>query len=202
MGDEFEVTGAGAVNILVVMRIPCQENDAAEFVAAVNGVVEGLLSQDAPRELIVVKINSWFGPKWLGFSGIPMQGLAVFYKALRIPPFVPNRVVSQRRFTGLLSDEVGSGEPLHRNVLGRTALKRLASEVAPGAMLLWYSGSTAKTGRGSMMVYQSAGDHYRSWYVQWGQRGSWHSPHTSGLKVQDLLRMLKAEPINSAAVAH
>jgi hypothetical protein len=63
------------------MRILPQIDDAPEFIGTVEQV--------------------WFGSKWLGFSGKALGALAIWNKPynrpatdIRIPPFVPHKIVS------------------------------------------------------------------------------------------------------------
>ena len=84
-----------------------QLDDDPEFVRRVELTVNGILRSHSPASLAVIKIDNWFGARWLGFSG-KFGGIAGFTlkpsfrtrKRLRIPLFVPERVVFQRRFSG------------------------------------------------------------------------------------------------------
>ena len=185
-------------NILSFMRIEPGPTDAIEFVTVVNQVVDGLLHRHAPESLIVVQIDNWFGQKWLGFSGVPMLGLAVWFRKLRIPPFVPNRVVSQRKFQAPFYLEIDPGKPLHLSVSGKSALGRIASEVAPDATLFWYSANSKASGRGSLMVYIPEGGSYHSWYAQWQNANSWHVVQTDGIKLPDLMKLMEPVPAGAA----
>ncbi len=51
------------------VRINPQTDDAPEFIARVEQAVNGILALHAPRELILIKIDNWFGFKWMGFAG-------------------------------------------------------------------------------------------------------------------------------------
>jgi hypothetical protein len=179
------------------MRIQPEPTDAVEFVTVVNQVIDGLLHRHAPESLFVLQIDTWFGQKWLGFSGVPLLGIAAWYKKLRIPPFVPNRVISQRKFQAPFYEEIDSGNPLHRSVSGRVALGRKVSEVAPGALLIWYSGNSKNTGRGSLMAYIPESDSYRSWYAQWQNANHWHVVQTDGIKLPDLEKLMELPKQNA-----
>jgi hypothetical protein len=174
------------------MRIASGPTDASEFITAVNQVVEGLLRQYAPKSLILVQIDNWFGPRWLGFSGKVMGAFGVSLGTLTIPPFVPNRVLSQRKFSSPSYDEENSGKPLHKTMSSTTAMGRKASEVAPGQILIWYSGNSDNTGRGSLMAYIPEGDSYRSWYAQWEYSKSWQLAQTKGVESSELLRLMES----------
>ena len=180
-------------NILICMRIQPGPTDAPEFVAAVNRVIDGLLRDSKPQSLVIIQIDNWFGQKWLGFSGVAMLQLGVWKHTLTIPPFVPNRVVSQCTFPGPSFSEIEPGEPIHRRVASRVALGRKASEVAPGSLLVWYSGNSANTERGSLMAYIPEGNSYRNWYAQWQNANDWHAIQVDGIKLPDLMRLMEPE---------
>jgi hypothetical protein len=75
--------------------------DDAEFLSEVEAVVQGAVEVSKPATVAVVKIDSWFGPKWLGFSHKVMGAFGVVFPGdLVIPPFVPNRVLSERLCAG------------------------------------------------------------------------------------------------------
>ena len=72
--------------------------DDASFVNEVAALVEGAVELAEPEAVLIVKIDSWFGSRWLGFSHKAMGAFGVANGTpLVIPPFVPNRVVSGRR---------------------------------------------------------------------------------------------------------
>ena len=112
---------------------------------------------------------------------------------LRIPPFVPNRVVSQRRFRAAGCEETDSGKPIHTNVESTVALLRKAATVAPNTALVWYSGSTSATGRGAVMVYLPVAGSYWSWYAGWQKQGTWRLIETRNIKRDELLRLIEHE---------
>jgi hypothetical protein len=51
------------------MQIIPEQDDAHDFVALVEQSVNDILRQNAPSSLVLIKVDNWFGPKWLGFSG-------------------------------------------------------------------------------------------------------------------------------------
>ena len=190
--------------IFVPMRIAASENDAEGFVAVVNKVLDGLLHQVRPRSLVVIAIDTWFGRKWLGFSGLPIPHVAAYYRAekTRIPPFVPNRVVSQRRFESPRYEEISSGAPIHQKSLSAHAVKRKASEVAPNALLIWYSGESKRNKRGSLIAYIPEGRSYRYWYAQWRDLNGWNIVQTDGIQLPDLLKLMDSTGVPSSAQSY
>src|SRR5882762_8544429 len=119
------------------MNIIAQSDDALEFVQQVEQVANGVILRHAPVALVLVKIDNWFGSNWLGFSGKAVGAIGIWNKPynrpaddLRIPPFVPNRVVSQRKFSKPTYEEVDEGGPIHRKVGGGDALRRKIAKEA------------------------------------------------------------------------
>jgi hypothetical protein len=166
------------------MRIEVQSGDSPDFIHRVEEAVNGVLRVYAPETLVLIKIDNWFGFKWLGFSGqaffgqrarLPIwnfrrQGLT---ENIRIPPFVPERVVSQRRFAGPDYEEADPGMPVHRKMMSQMALGRRTSLDPPETALAWYSGSSAANGRGALMAYIPIESRCWAWYVGLECAESW-----------------------------
>jgi hypothetical protein len=155
------------------MQIIPEQDDAHDFVALVEQSVNGILRQNAPLSLVLIKVDNWFGPKWLGFSGKMLGAFGAWQPKLTIPPFVPNRIVSERRFVAPVYSEAAMHRPIHLCIPSKIARTRSVSEVAPGAALVWFSGDSKKSARGSVMAYVPAGESYWSLYVGYTKRESW-----------------------------
>jgi hypothetical protein len=64
--------------------------DDIGFIQRVRPIAAGVLRIAEPHTVYVVKIDSWFGDNWLGFTGKLVGKLGVAHrKTLRVPPFVP-----------------------------------------------------------------------------------------------------------------
>jgi hypothetical protein len=180
------------------MTIACDHADSPEFIAQVQTLADGLLRTHTPPVLIVVKIDNWFGPRWLRFSGKVLGALGVRKSRLTVPPFVPNRVVSQLKFVGPLYDEVVRTKPIHVQTGSTTALQRYVADVAPGAMIVWYSGHSNKSGQGSMMAYVPTPGEYWPLYVRWANRDSWRVVETIEITSEDVHRLSRQDPMPTA----
>jgi hypothetical protein len=183
------------------MKIIPEIDDAPDFIRQVEQVANGLLRRHAPKSLVLVKIDNWFGSNWLGFSGKAMGAIGVWSKPynhppdnITIPPFVPNRVVSQRRFAGPAYEEIDSGRPIHKQIRSSVALYRKASTTAPKAALIWYSGNSKTAGRGAVMAYVSVGSSYWPWYAALETGEPWRVTETWDIKRDDLLGLIAQEP--------
>jgi hypothetical protein len=82
------------------MRFVQQEDDDAEFLEQVRLCIDWVTQVHRPPELFLIKIDNWFGPNWLRFSGKCLGAIAIWKDRLTIPPFVPHRVLWERRFVG------------------------------------------------------------------------------------------------------
>src|SRR5258708_27266384 len=149
------------------VRIIPEIDDAPDFVNKVAQVANGIIRLHAPETLVLIKIDNYFGSKWLGFSGKALGALGVWHKPsyhpahnVMVPPFVPNRVVSQRRFSSPAYGEIDGGKPIHKWIPSRMALHRRAATAVPKSALVWYSGESKVTGRGAVMAYVPVGDSY------------------------------------------
>jgi hypothetical protein len=180
------------------MTITSDQDDAPEFIAELQSLADGLLRAYAPPTVVIIKIDNWFGPKWLKFSGKALGALGVWKKRLTIPPFVPNRVVSQRAFVGSSHDEVVARKAIHIPTKGMMTLKRYVADVAPGAAIIWYSGCSGKSGQGSMMAHVPTSDDYLPLYVRWVNRDSWQLTQTVGITAEDVRRLSRIESVPSA----
>jgi hypothetical protein len=177
------------------MTITSDEDDAPKFIAKVQDLADGLLRTHAPPAVVIIKIDNWFGPKWLKFSGKALGALGVWKKRLTIPPFVPNRVLSQATYAGASYDEIVVRKPIHVPTKGMMTLKRYVADVAPGVAIIWYSGRSGKSGQGSMMAYVPTTDDYLPLYVRWVIRDSWRVSQAIGIAAEDVLRLSQPEGV-------
>ena len=176
------------------MNILPETNDAETFIAQVDALANGLVQKYRPESLILIKVNSWFGSRWLGFSGkilgvgFRRVGVAGVWQEnnLSVPPFVPSRIVSQRRFAAPNYLEIAAGSPLHRKVRSRDAMLRQIARIEVDAAVLWYSGNSKITEHGSAMAYIPASDSYFCWYASWARRDTWHIEETTGISHHEL----------------
>jgi hypothetical protein len=178
-------------DILARMNILPETNDAEAFIAQVDALANGIVGKHTPESLILVKVNSWFGSRWLHFSGKTLGTVGIWREnRLSVPPFVPSRILSQRRFAASNYLELPAGPPLHRKVSGGDAILRQIAAIEPNAAVLWYSGNSKITGHGCAMAYIPASGSYSCWYVSWAKRDAWHIEETVGITPQGLMFLM------------
>lgn len=134
-----------------------QPGDSAEFMRKVQVIVVGVARDYEPARLYVIRIDNWFGPKWVRFAGKVSVGkhfyAGIHKVALHVPPFVPHRVVSERVFAGPNCDETVARPPLHIECASMLALTRRIADVDKEAAFIWFSSNSEAQQRGSIMVY-------------------------------------------------
>jgi hypothetical protein len=175
------------------MTIVPEHDDAPEFISIVERAVGGVLRRHTPQTLVLIKINNWFGSRWLRFAGKVLGAIGSWSNAdnLVVPPFVPNRVISQRRFAAPNYEEIDPGRPVHKPMPSEHALSRKVSNTASGAALVWYSGDSKATGRGAVMAYAPVERSYWPWYASWENSDCWRVIETWDIKRDDLSRLIE-----------
>jgi len=159
--------------------------DDPQFLDWVEAVVIAVEETFQTDLAFVVKIDNWFGKRWLGFSGKSLSAFGIRKKKLTLPPFIPSRVVSQRRFWEDGTDP-GSHRRLHRWQPSGENLQRYTEIVLQGAHAFWYSGRSASNDRGSFMAYVSTPDGYWPWYVGLRREENWRVVECIGIDIPEL----------------
>jgi hypothetical protein len=137
--------------------VSLQQGDSPNFVEKVRGLAIGVTHDFKPTRLYIIRIDNWFGPRWMKFAGKFTAGkgfaIGVHKTRLHVPPFVPSRVVAQRVFIGPDCEETVAAAPLHIDCPSKLALSRRIADIDKDAAFLWFSGGSEAQKRGSVMVY-------------------------------------------------
>ncbi len=137
--------------------VSTQQGDSAEFIEKARALAIGVARDCEPARLYIVRIDNWFGPKWMHFAGKFTAGkgtaIGVHKSRLHVPPFVPNRVVEQRVLVGPDYEEMVTAAPLHIECPSKQALSRRIEDIDKEAALIWFSSESEAQKRGSVMVY-------------------------------------------------
>ena len=182
------------MNGTATIPIPAREGDDPGFLDCARRCIAGAVRSGRFDEVYTLRIDNWFGAKWLGFSGVTAvpfdSGLDRFQTRLKevrrdpltLPPFTRKRVRERRRYVwnGYAGDFVpdvlqggllGPGRTAHESVL------RLGDAVA----LFWFSGNTAVNGVGSLMMYSSVRETSGAWYASFANSGGWCINRAAGI---------------------
>jgi hypothetical protein len=174
-----------------LITIQAEPLDAAEFIVNVEALANGILRRHEPLSLFLIKIDNWFSAKWLRFSGKTMGLAGVSMATLSVPPFIPNRVLSQKRFVAPAYNEVDNEPPIHIHVESTQAILRRVSRIANGAALLWYSGGSDQSGHGAIMAYVPAGNTYLPWYTDWAKRQRWELVQPKEITAHEIANLIQ-----------
>lgn len=170
-------------DLFMIDFVPASHDDP-KFLALVQRIVNGAVEAMQVSELFLVHIDNWFDHKWLRFWSWNREG------ELRVPPFNPNRVCSEKRFVrnpdtaGWAAIEVS--KPLHIREPGRSQHARLLDRFSKRAAFVWYSGNTAKNTLGSLMFYLTGAEGY-SWYASFRKAENWTIADGFGISPHDLV---------------
>jgi hypothetical protein len=137
--------------------ISTERGDSAEFVEKARALAIGVARDYEPARLYVIRIDNWFGPKWMHFTGKfsvgKGAGFGVHKTRLHVPPFVPQRVMAERVIVGPDYEETVVMPPLHIDCASKEALKRRIEDIDREAAFVWFGGESEAQGRGAVMVY-------------------------------------------------
>lgn len=187
------------------------ETDDPALIGIFNSLLDGLLTFSNPEELYLVRIDNWFDHKWLKFSGygtaksgIPYLGLKGSFfdrftfesvkeefhnDKLTLPPFTPNRIVSQRCYTRNGSNYTEAPlRPPHRFTKrsSKLNLQQRIEDAYSSACLVWYSTNTIVNDRASLMAYSVKGREIESWYSSFQRKNVWKLHSTKGTSKEKL----------------
>lgn len=196
-----------------------QPGDSAGFIGEARALAIGVARDYEPARLYIIRIDSWFGPRWMHFAGKFTAGkhfaIGVHKTRLHVPPFVPHRVVAQRVFVGPDYGEAVAAAPLHIDCPSQQALSRRIADLDKDAAFIWFSGESEAQKRGSVMVYlpvaaDSAPRHRKSlgntgaFYVGFSQsEASWKPVMPRGISRGEVEHLTEAGggPIDEEALA-
>jgi len=150
----------------MIELVPAEHDDVA-FLSLSQRIVNGAIAALEIRDVFLVHVDSWFDHKWLGWWS---------RKDLRVPPFTPNRVRSEKNFIWDVDKSMwrsfGLPKPLHIRRPGRRSLAQSLDQFSRNGAFIWYSGNTVTNTMGSLMFYLSGADGY-AWYAALKKDGQW-----------------------------
>jgi hypothetical protein len=181
------------------IRIITQDDDAADFVAELRVFVSGIIRLCHPAEIYLIKTDRWIGSQWLRFKGKVIGAVGRWNgpksKHITVPPFVPHRILWERRYAAPDYKQVPIRRIVHVKTPADKGRTRWLHEVAPHASLVWYSGATASNKRGAIMAYILSNDSYWTWYTGWVSGEPWKMDEIIGLTADEIAEFRKrAEP--------
>jgi len=175
--------------------IPLADTDDDDFLAISERLLVSEIGAYTPLEVYLVKIDGWFDTKWLGFSGKVLGALGVWNTPSTIPPFHPNRVVSEMHFKHTKSEayERSATQALHILQPSASNIQRTVRGISESAVFLWYSSGTASQDRGSTMLYGTKDGCVYGWYASFHRRSKWVLDRHRGISPLEINHLLSQE---------
>jgi len=179
-------------------RIVPHESDDAEFIALIQPIVRGVVHAAEPQLVFLTRIDRWFDAKWVGFTGKVLGAFGYWRRSVdrcTLPPFVTNRVVGESCFE---QSATGAYEPREHPPLHipqwseRNEKRSILRVVGLPSILVWFSGATAESGHGSLMVYDWTPAEWRAWHATFRRDDRWRLLHTHGTSRDELERLSEA----------
>jgi len=169
-----------------LIGLTLNEDDDPEFMTLVQRLIHGVISTSKPKDYCVVRIDNWFGERWLNFSGKTLGALGVHKKPnTTFPPFVPSRIRSCTLFTWNSKKEdyanVEEFHSVHKWQRSGTNLQNFVDNTFPDACFFWFSGNTKENHRGSLMGYVSSKGECWTWYLEFQRKGNWKRSKASNI---------------------
>ena len=166
-----------------MIELQRQEGDDAGYLLTVASLLTALKETIAVKEVYLIKIDNWFGSKWLTFSGKALGAVSIWNHKVTLPPFVPNRVLEELHVQLIAGSENIASRPItriHKSISSSEALNRKLATEYEGMSFIWYSGKTERNKKGSVMVYL-ADKGYWCWWVELSERKNWEPVMLKGI---------------------
>ena len=145
-------------------------DDDAAFVMVAQRLIHGAVETNGRCSFYVVKVDNWFGPKWLGFDH-KILGIAGVFEVdgaspRLVPPFTPSRIVSTRYYAPESPEGFrGRHATLHRRQTSEDNSRQKLKHIMPADGAFWWSGSSRDNGRGAVMAYLPGLGGHIGWYA-------------------------------------
>jgi hypothetical protein len=177
-----------------MLELEANANDDPAFLHLAGRLITGAARAYTFSTLVIVHINHWFGARWLGFCGKLLGAASVRSRRLTgpltPPPFHPHRIHSVReyRLTEAQTYEYqGDVRWLHGYWPSQANIYRTFPR---NRLYAWYSGHTAESDKGVVMVYLVQSNWNAAWYVAFDKTPQWHLTQTLAIaprRVQELM---------------
>lgn len=180
------------------VKIKKLEGDSVDFIQILEELVNRLITRDDIAEIKLVKIKNWFDHKWLKYSG---KGIVHFTETLHpdrialksfwrdkitVPPFTPNRVISEIRYHRKQTRNKMFEKGLHDWQRSTDNENNLITKQSDNGLFIWYSSGTEKNQQGSIMGYRVDNDHVDTWYISVENKNGWIVTKTKGINKEEL----------------
>ena len=183
-------------------EIKIESGDANDFIIDLNKIIGKLIDKKEINEVCLIRIKNWFDHKWLNYSGksvVEFRGGGglidsslnnEWREKITVPPFNPNRVLSELFFRI---------EPTHNKLFEKNLYKKKESNenihnrisaYTKNGMFVWYSSNTEINQKGSLMIYIVQDDNIKTFYVSFVNNNGWKINQTKNIFAAELENIL------------
>ncbi|MCC6359115.1 MAG: hypothetical protein IT450_10240 [Phycisphaerales bacterium] len=180
-----------------------QSGDDPTFLNVATRIVAATAVLAQQRHIVVVRIDDWFGVRWLGFPKRQFRhrrrpGGLWTTKKLRdpswyIPPFHPHRVLSEARFElsgdGTVAGPFVPSQLLHQMYAMGVGGERSIATTCEAGVYAWCSGNM--NDRVALMVYIHTADGTSGWYAEFRKVEHWCLSRRTAIGDADWRRLLE-----------
>ena len=179
-------------------KIKIESGDANNFIIILNKMITGLVGKFQISEVCLIKIKNWFDHKWLNYSGksvVQFHGGAglidsslnnEWREKITVPPFNPNRVLSELFFRTQQTDNKMFEKTLHTWKDSNDNIQNRISKYTKDGMFFWYSSDSDINQKGSLMVYIVQGDEIKTFYASFINKNRWKINKAKNASVSEL----------------
>ncbi len=179
-------------------EIIIRDGDAPEFIKLINKIMLGLIERFQINEVCLVRIKNWFDHKWLNYSGksvVQFHGGGIvidsalnneWREKITVPPFNPNRVLSETFFRIKPTENKMFEKPLHITKDSNDNIHNRISIYSDNGLFIWYSSDTEPNQKGSLMIYRVQTDLVSTFYASFENNKGWKIKQTKDIPLGEL----------------
>ena len=170
-----------------------KKSDDIEFTRFVENVLNNSISSLQPNEVYLVQVDRRFDYKWMAFSNKILGAVGAWHsQELRIPPFVPEKIVEESHFQNVNGKFIQTfSKPLHIHQTSGDNRYRKIKSLSNSAIILWYSGETAINSQASLMFYSFLDGAQSFWFASFINNANWQIRGTKNISKNELHNLSK-----------
>jgi hypothetical protein len=185
------------------IKLNVETGDAVDFIHIIEDIIDGFLNKREIEDVVVIKIKNWFDHKWLKFSGNGIihwdstlhpdkVALAEHYKdKITIPPFNPNRILYQKLFSRLGTENKKLDKSLHTKQWSSSNLNNRIHTKTNNGLFVWFSSNTISNQKGSLMIYRVEKENVQTWYLSIENKTKWTITKVKGANLDNFQKLIK-----------
>jgi hypothetical protein len=179
------------------LKIKIDDGDAHEFIENMDKIIMGLVEKFQIDEILLIKIKNWFDHKWLNYSGksvVQFHGGYLIETALQdewrekitIPPFNPNRVLSETFYRIRQTNNKIFENSLHKTKSSNDNIHNRITNYSKNGLFVWYSSDTELNKTSSLMIYRVQNGFVETFYVSFENINGWKIKQAKNITPSEL----------------